>query len=89
MELLNRGVTESQIVQLINFSGEWDKYWTTTNGNLQKPVDGSYNPGSREGYFSGNNYGGNFSINDLIRLNLLKSTTTNMLNRMDASRNLR
>src|SRR6516225_2067552 len=28
---------------------------------------------------SGNGYGGNFSVSDLIRLNLLKSTTTNLL----------
>ena len=39
-DLLNRGVTESQIVQLINFAGEWNKYWqsSTTNGhgNLQQ-----------------------------------------------------
>ena len=52
MELLNRGVTESQIVQLINFAGEWDKYWTTSKGNLQQPVNGSYNQGSRDGNFS-------------------------------------
>jgi len=72
---LNRGVTKSQIVPLINFAGEWDKYWqsSTTNGNLQQPVNGSNNPGS-----SGGN-GSNFSVNDLIRLNLLKSTTTNLL----------
>ena len=89
IDLLIRGVTESQIVQLINFAGEWDKYWTTTNGNLQQPVNGSNNPGSSNGNFSGNNYGDNFSINDLIRLKLLKSTTTNMLNRMDASRTVR
>jgi hypothetical protein len=76
-DLLNRGVTESQIVQLINFAGEWNKYWQSskTNGNLQQPVNGSNNPGSS----GGNGYGGNFSINDLIRLNLLKSTTTNLL----------
>jgi hypothetical protein len=87
IDLLNRGVTESQIVQLINFAGKWDKYWTPTNGNLQQPVNGSNNPGSSNGNFSGNNgYGGNFSINDLIKLNLLKSTTRNMLNRMEASR---
>src|SRR5215469_9238841 len=60
IDLLNRGVTESQIVQLINFAGEWNKYWqsSTTNGNLQQSVNGSNNPGS-----SGGN-GGNFSIND-------------------------
>jgi hypothetical protein len=79
IDLLNRGVTESQIVQLINFAGEWNKYWqsstTNGNGNLQQPVNGSNNPGSS----SGNGYGGNFSVNDLIRLNLLKSTTTNLL----------
>ena len=75
-DLLNRGVTESQIVQLINFAGEWNKYWqsSTTNGNLQQPnsnpVNGSNNPGSSDSNFSRNNgYGGNFSINDLIRLN--------------------
>jgi len=75
IDSLNRGVTKSQIVQLINFAGEWDKYWqfSTTNGNLQQPVNGSNNPGS-----SGGN-GSNFSVNDLIRLNLLKSTTTNLL----------
>ena len=79
INLLNRGVTESQIVQLINFAGEWNKYWqsSTTNGNgsLQQSVNGSNNPGSS----GGNGYGGNFSVNDLIRLNLLKSTTTNLL----------
>jgi len=48
IDLLNRGVTESQIVQLINFAGEWNKYSqsSTTNGNLQQPVNGSNNPGS-------------------------------------------
>jgi len=73
IDLLNRGVTESQIVQIINFAGEWNKYSqsSTTNGNFQQPVNDSNNPGS-----SG---GGNFSVNDLIRLNLLKSTTTNLL----------
>jgi hypothetical protein len=86
IDLLNRGVTESQIVQLINFAGEWNKYWqsstTNGNGNLQQPVNGSKNPGSSDG----NDYGGNFSVNDLIRLNLLKSTTTNLLNTMETSR---
>jgi hypothetical protein len=79
-DLLNRGVTESQIVQLINFVGEWQKYWstTTTNGknNLQRPVATNSN---------GNNGYDGLSMNDLIRLNLLKSTTeraTNMLNRV-------
>jgi hypothetical protein len=76
-DLLNRGVTESQIVQLINFAGEWNKYWkfSTTKGNPQQPVNGNNNPGSS----GGNGYGDNFSVNDLIRLNLLKSTTTNLL----------
>src|SRR5215467_12415215 len=79
IDLLNRGVTESQIVQLINFAGEWNMYWqsstTNGNGNLQQPINGGSNPGSSVG----NGYGGNFSVNDLIRLNLLKSTTTNLL----------
>src|SRR5215813_8872307 len=78
-DLLNRGVTESQIVQLINLRvngisiGNLQK--PKTNGNLQQPVNDSSNPSSS----SGNGYGGNFSVSDLIRLNLLKSTTTNLL----------
>jgi hypothetical protein len=69
----NYGVTEGQIVQLIKFAAEWNKDWqsSTTNGNLQQPVNGSNNPGSIDG--------GNFSVNNLLRLNLLKSTTTNLL----------
>jgi len=43
--------------------------------NPTQPGSGSNNPGSS----GGNGYGGNFSINDLIRLNLLKSITTNLL----------
>ena len=43
IDLLNRGITESQIVQLINFAGEWNKYWqssiTNCNGNLQQPIN--------------------------------------------------
>ena len=60
-DLLNRGVTESQIVQLINFAGDWNKYWQSSkpNGNLQQPVNGSSNPGSSGANFSWNNgYGG-------------------------------
>lgn len=74
MDLVNRGVTESQIVQLINFATEWNKHWQSST--TQQP-DGSSNPGSN----NGNN--GNFSMNDLIRLNLLKST----LNRMGSTPN--
>src|SRR5215472_13529182 len=65
INLLNRGVTESQIVQLINFAGEWNKYWqsstTNGNGNPQQPVNGSNNPGSSDG----NGDGSNISVNDL------------------------
>ncbi|MGA9150673.1 MAG: hypothetical protein WBZ36_08845 [Candidatus Nitrosopolaris sp.] len=70
----NYGVTEGQIVQLIKFAGEWDKYCILhSNGknNLQQPSNGN------------NSYDdGNLSRNDLIRLNLLKGSTTNMLNRI-------
>ena len=31
IDLLNRGVTESQILQLINFTNEWDKHWGANN----------------------------------------------------------
>src|SRR5215467_14054622 len=79
-DLLNRGVTESQIVQLINFAGEWNKYWKSSKSNsysnLQQPVNGSNNPVSS----GGNGYGNNFSVKAVaVRLNLLKSTTTNLL----------
>jgi hypothetical protein len=88
MDLQSRGISETEIVRLVNLAGEWNKYWqsskTNVNGNLQQPVNGSNNPGSSNGTFSG--YGGNLSINDLIRLNLLKSTTTNILTRMETSR---
>ncbi|MGC2571820.1 MAG: hypothetical protein WA364_09945, partial [Candidatus Nitrosopolaris sp.] len=55
---------ESQVLGLIKFASEWDKYWSTTqqsppNGNLQQPNNGSNNPGSND----------NFSV----WLNLLKS----------------
>jgi hypothetical protein len=30
IDLLNKGVTESQIVQLTNFAGEWNKYWQSS-----------------------------------------------------------
>ncbi len=73
MDLSNRGVTESQIVQLINFAGEWDRYWRA-NGNHHQPNNGSSNAGV--------GYGANFSTAQMIKLNLLKSTTSNMLNRM-------
>jgi hypothetical protein len=65
----NYGVTEGQIVQLIKFAGEWDKYWSNGKNNLQQPV-------------ATNSNGNNLSMNDLIRLNLLKGSTTNMLNRI-------
>ena len=68
----NYGVTEGQIVQLIKFAGEWDKYWSNGKNNLQQPV-------------ATNSNGNNLSMNNLIKLNLLKSTTEramNMLNRM-------
>jgi hypothetical protein len=69
-DLLNRGVTEPQIVQLIKYSGEWNNYWHT-NGNLQQPP-GINSPGSKSGSNNpGNNNGsngyGNFSMNDFIR----------------------
>ena len=76
MDLQSRGISEMEIV---NLAGEWNKYRqsskTNVNDNIQQPVNDSSNPGGS----SGNGYGGNLSINDLIRLNLLKSTTTNLL----------
>ena len=55
-----------------------------TNGDLQQPNNpgpGSNNTGIPSS--NGNNgHGSNFSMNDWIRLNLLKSNTTNMLNKI-------
>jgi hypothetical protein len=86
----------SKIIDLSRMGREWTPFGPrTVMGIGQNPGQnteqgngnngGSNNPGSSNS--NGNNgYGaadnGNFSINDLIRLNLLKSTTTNMLNRM-------
>jgi len=86
-DLMKRGATESQILQLINFAGEWNRYWhqTSTNGNLpEQPNNGLGNDNVRQlsNPGPGSNNGGNFSTNDLIRLNLLKSNTTRQLNRI-------
>ncbi|MGA9149118.1 MAG: hypothetical protein WBZ36_00965, partial [Candidatus Nitrosopolaris sp.] len=97
-DLKKKGVTEQQIVQLINFADEWDKYWSTifqnqSNGNLQQPgfCKGNNPPpnGSCFGYPSSNGnsnnnngYGGGPSMTDLIRLNLLQNQTTKMLDKM-------
>jgi hypothetical protein len=81
-DLMNRWVTESQIVQLVNFAGEWQKYWHQTSG-LQQPGGNGNLQQSGSGYPGGNNNGyGDFSMNDRIRLNLLRSNTATMLNKM-------
>jgi hypothetical protein len=89
-DLVKRGVTEQQIAKLVEFAGEWDKYWRATpNSNLQQPNNGNgkipsslVNP---QQLGNSNNPGpGSISVNNLIRLNMLKTNTTNMLNRMGA-----
>jgi hypothetical protein len=98
-DLIKRGATESQILQLINFAGEWNRYWHQTptnngnspeqpnnglgNGNLQQ--SGNLRQLSNPG--PGSNNGDNFSTNDLLRLNLLKSNTTRQLNRIATASN--
>ena len=52
-------------------------------GNGNNGNNGISNPGSNGGIVT-NGYCGSFSINNLIRLNL-KSTTANMLNRMETT----
>jgi hypothetical protein len=82
-DLLNKGVAESQIIQLINFAGEWDQYWKClANSNLQQPGSSNPGPGSNNTGIPSNTSVSNFSMNDWIRLNLLKSNTTNMLNKI-------
>ncbi len=82
-DLLNKGVAESQIVQLINFAGEWDQYWKclANSKGSSNPGPGSNNTGIPSS--NGNNaHGSNFSMNDWITLNLLKSNPTNMRNKI-------
>jgi hypothetical protein len=79
----NYGVTEGQIVQIIKFAGEWDKYWSNGKNNLQQPV--ATNSSNNSGTGSSNaavGYGVNISTVQMIKLNLLKSTTSNLLNRI-------
>jgi hypothetical protein len=91
-DLSDRGVTESQIIQLVNFAENWNRYWQT-NGNgswnsqqtpgPQQPSCNGNLQQSGSGYPGGNNNGyGDFSMNDRIRLNLLRSNTATMLNKM-------
>ncbi|MGA9151294.1 MAG: hypothetical protein WBZ36_12015 [Candidatus Nitrosopolaris sp.] len=80
----------SKIIDLSRMGREWTPFGPRTGMGMhqnpsmgQNPEQGNgnngINPGSNNG---GNGYGGNYSINDLIKLNLLKSSTTTMLNRM-------
>ena len=87
-DLKNKGVTESQVVQLVNFAEEWSRYWSTAqppNGSLQPPgsplvpnlqqPSGPPNGNLQQSNNGSNNSGyggGNISTNEL-RLNLLKS----------------
>jgi hypothetical protein len=91
-DLIKRGATESQILQLINFVGEWNRYWhqtSTNNGNLpEQPNIGLGNGNLQQSgnlrqlsnLGPGSNNGDNFSTNDLIRLHMLKSTTERAMN---------
>jgi hypothetical protein len=73
-QIHSQSVTPVEDIQK-SLSQEPEEGSSKTNGNLQQPVNGSNNPGSD----GGNGYDGNFSGNDLVRLNLSKSTTTNLL----------
>lgn len=65
-DLLNRGVTQEQIIQSINLV-DWDRYWSTSKGNPQQPN----NPGNNGGP----------TMRDWLRPNLLNQNTTRQLNR--------
>lgn len=79
-DLQNKGVTEAQIIKLVNFAGEWDKHW--------HPNSQSNNGGNNISNFQqlGNNisdgYGENVSMTNYIRLHMLKTSAANMLNRI-------
>lgn len=69
------------LTSVIAFAGEWNKMMTTNgkNGNHQQSGSNEHGHGSN---FS------TLSMNDLIGLNFLKSSTertTNMLNRMETT----
>jgi hypothetical protein len=66
----------SKIIDLSRMGREWTPFGSRT-GQGNGP-NGNYNVNSSS---NSNNGNGNFSMNDLIKLNLLKSNTTNMLNR--------
>lgn len=73
-DLLNKGITESQI-QLITFAA-------TLKDNIQQPLlqQGSNSQGPQQPNNPGNN--GGPSMNDFIRLHFLNGATSNMLNKM-------
>ena len=86
----------SKIIDLSTMGREWTPFGSRTGMGQNPSVSMDQNPdvsmdmgpeqsngsNGNNGSTTSSNGNGNFSINDLIRLNLLKSTTTNMLNRM-------
>jgi hypothetical protein len=94
------GYTDENIRELVALVNIWSKSgigsFNSNNGKKSDSelLDSSSNPGnnfqqpSSGSPYGKNGYGGNLSINDSIRLNLLKSTITNMLNRMGSNRTM-
>jgi hypothetical protein len=76
-DLLNKGITQTQILQLIDVG--------TNNGNRQQPSNS--NPAVPDRELSpveeNNGYGGgNFTMGDYLKLQMLKGSNTNLLSRM-------
>lgn len=81
-DLINKGIRESHIVQLIKFSPDRQvnlQQPIINNGNHRQP--GSSSPGRGSSIPGPVNNGGP-SMNDFIRLHLLKTSNTSILNRM-------
>jgi hypothetical protein len=93
-DLISRGVTSEQILQLINsqqpgggnglvnFAENWDRYWLAATTNQPQSITQQSNGSSSPGASSNNG----LSETDQIRLNLLRNATTNILHRMGIPR---
>lgn len=78
--LLNKGATQEQIIQLINLV-DWDRYWSTSKGNPQQPNNSSNVNGNPQQPNILRDNGGP-TMHDWLRLNLLSQNTTRQLNRI-------
>jgi hypothetical protein len=93
VDLKSKGISDTDLVEINGLIHSWSADRGQNNGNMNGfnlRLDDKLNLASPNGKNNiqqpskcNNGYGdGNLSMNDLIRLNLLKGSTTNMLNRI-------